>query len=660
MNKRFYPRLAAQNLQKNHTFFRPYLFSVVGVVAGFYMMATTTHMESIAGLADYGSLEAILNLGLVVIGIVSAFFLFYINSFLMKQRGREFALYAVLGMSKRNIARMLFHETIYTALIGIGGGLIAGIVFDRLFLMILCKLMRIIYTGPLVYGDRAALTAMFFAMLLLLVFFINLGKIGLSQPVALLYAKNTGEREPKARWLVALIALICLGAGYAISITTRSPLQALLLFFIAVLLVIAGTLLLFLAGSVTLLKLLKKNKRYYYRTRHFVSVSTLMYRMKRNAVGLGIICILSTAVLVMISSTATLYASIQDMISDKYPRQIMAMAADKETPITSSDLVESAEQAGYHPQNVMTWRALVTSGLLTENGFSCDQTIEATGWEIENGVKQLLLLPVSDYEALTGETTELADGQMLLRSQHTALPASMEVFGLPMTVVGEAQQNPAARAFESDYAIVDTVTLVVTETDFQTLYETQKAAYDGYASGIEHHANFDLPDEEDADDCVRKMHDEIVIRGGGSSDIGTAAAMERSMQTIFGGLLWLGIFLGVLFLAGTILIIYYKQVSEGYEDRERFNIMQKVGMTRPEVAGAIRSQVLLMFFLPLGMAVLHMAAATPMILRLLRTFQFTNTTLYIWSVGICAAVFALIYTAVYAVTARTYYKIVSN
>ena len=660
MNKRFYPRLAAQNLRKNRTFFRPYLFAVVGVVAGFYMMATTTHMESIAGLADYGSLEAILNLGLVVIGIVSAFFLFYINSFLMKQRGREFALYAVLGMSKRNIARMLFHETINTALIGIGGGLIAGIVFDRLFLMILCKLMRIIYTGPLVYGDRAALTAMFFVMLLLLVFFINLGKIGLSQPVALLYAKNTGEREPKARWLLALIGLLCLGAGYAISITTRSPLQALLLFFIAVLLVIAGTLLLFLAGSVTLLRLLKKNKRYYYRTRHFVSVSTLMYRMKRNAVGLGIICILSTAVLVMISSTATLYASIQDMISDKHPRQIMAMAVDKENPITSSDLVESAERAGYHPQNVMTYCGLVTSGLLTENGFSCDQTIEATGWEIENGVKQLLLLPVSDYEALTGETTELADGQMLLRSRHTALPASMEVFGLPMTVVGEAQQNPAVRAFESDYAMVDTVTLVVTETDFQTLYETQKAAYDGYASGIEYHANFDLPAEEDADDCVRKMHDEIVIRGGGTSDIGTAAAMERSMQTLFGGLLWLGIFLGVLFLAGTILIIYYKQVSEGYEDRERFNIMQKVGMTRPEVAGAIRSQVLLMFFLPLGMAVLHMAAATPMILRLLRTFQFTNTTLYIWSVGICAAVFALIYTAVYAITARSYYKIVSS
>ena len=661
MNKRFYPRLAAQNLRKNRVFFRPYLLALMGVVAGFYMMASTTHVESVAGLEEFASLEVVLNLGVIVVGVVSAFFLFYTNSFLMKQRGREFALYAVLGMSKRNILRMLLHETIYTALLGIVGGLIAGIVFDRLFLMILCRLVGVSYTGPLVYANCAALTAALFMVLLFFILLINGGKIGLSQPVALLYAKNTGEREPKARWLLALLGLALLGAGYYISITTQSPLQALLLFFIAVLLVIAGTFLLFLAGSVTLLKLLRKNKRYYYRTRHFISVSTLMYRMKRNAAGLAIICVLSTAVLVMISSTVTLYAGIQDTISARYPRQVMAMAAGRDIEITSEDILQSAEDAGFHPQNVMTYRALETSGLLTESGFSCDQTVMADGWNVETGVKMIFLLPISDYETLTGESLELADGKMLIWSRYTALPPSMDVFGLPMSAVGEAVQNAAIRAFESNYAAVDSVVLVVTEADFMTLYETQKEAYGAYASEIEYHTDFDLPAGEDADACVQAVHDGVIRIGSATTtNIGCRVKAETSVRQLFGGLLWLGIFLGVLFLAGTVLIIYYKQVSEGYEDRERFVILQKVGMTRPEVASVIRSQVLLIFFLPLGTAVLHMAAATPMILRLLRGFQFTNTAMFLWCVGTCAAVFALIYTAVYALTAKKYYKIVSN
>lgn len=661
MDKRFYPRLAAQSLRKNRAFFRPYLLALMGAVAGFYMMATTKRTDCVAGLSEFASLEVVLNLGLIVVGIVSAFFLLYTNSFLRKQRGREFALYAVLGMSKRNIARMLFYETVYTALLGVGGGLSAGIVLDRLLLMILCRLVGVAYTGPLVYGDCAALCALFFTALLFLVFFVNLGRVGLSQPAALLYAGNIGEREPKARWLLALLGLALLGAGYYIAITTKAPLAALTMFFIAVLLVIAGTFLLFLAGSVTLLKLLRKNKRYYYKTRHFVSVSTLMYRMRRNAAGLAIICILSTAVLVMISSTVALYAGIQDIIGARYPRQVMAMAAGRDIEITSEDMLQSAEDAGFHPQNVMTYRALVTSGLLTDEGFSCDQTVMASGWEVENGVKQLLIMPAPDHAALTGAAVELAPGQMLASSRYAELPESLHVFGLPMTVVGQAEPNAAIRAFESDYAAVDTVVLVVTEADLMTLYETQKEAYGRYASTIGYHANFDLPAGEDADACVQAVHDGVIHIGNATTtNIGSVDGVELSMRTLFGGLLWLGLFLGALFLAGTVLIIYYKQVSEGHEDRERFDILQKVGMTRPEVAGAIRSQVLLMFFLPLVTAVLHMAVASPMLLRLLRGFQFTNTALFLWCVGVSAAVFALIYTAVYASTARTYYKIVSG
>lgn len=660
MNKWFYPRLAAQNLRKNGTFFRPYLLAVMGVTAGFYMIVSTAHIESFAGLSEFGALESILKLGIIIVGLVSALFLLYTNSFLMKQRGREFALYAVLGMSKRNIARMLFHETVCTAALGAGGGLITGIVFDRLFLLLLCRLLGVSYDGPLAYGDCAAITAAFFLILLLIIFLINSGKVGLSQPVALLYVKNTGEKELKARWLLALLGLVFMGAGYYIAIATQSPLQALVLFFGAVLLVIAGTFLLFLAGSVTLLKLLRKIRRYYYKTRHFVSVSTLMYRMKRNAAGLAIICVLSTAVLVMISSTVTLYAGIKDTVYTRYPRQVMTMAAGRDVEITSEDLLQSAEEAGFHPQNVMTYRALTTFGLLTDEGLSCDQTVMASGWDIENDVKQLFLLPVSDYEVLTGDTAALAPGRMLAAGKYTALPEASEVFGIPMTIVGEVQSNDAASVFENEYAMLDCVILVVTEEDFSAMYAAQNEAYGENAGEIEHHANFDLSEGESANACAEAVRNGIVRRGSVTTNIGSREGVEESMHTLFGGLLWLGLFLGALFLAGTVLIIYYKQISEGYEDRERFDILQKVGMTRPEVAGVIRSQVLLLFFMPLITAIMHMAAATPMILRLLRAFQFTNTAMFLWCVAICAAVFALIYTAVYALTAKNYYRIVSG
>lgn len=665
MSNRFYPRLAAQNLQKNSRFYLPYLFTVMGASAAFYMLLTTVDPRGIQSLktGEFGALSAILEIGIVVVALVSGAFLLYTNSFLMKQRGRELGLYSILGMSRKNLTHMLFWETVYTALLGIGGGLIAGAVFDRLLLMLLGRIVGVGIPETLIYGGCLWKTAALFAVMLLVIFFINSGRVGFSRTAELLRSGSAGEREPKARWLLALLGAACLGGGYYIAITTQSVLQAITLFFAAVLLVIAGTFLLFLAGSVAILKLLRRRKRYYYQTRHFIAVSGLMYRMKRNAAGLAIICILSTAVLVMLSSTVSLYTGIEDLVSASYPRQVMTYVSSYDPELWQPDAeaaLDYVREQGYHPENVQIYRCLGTAGLRTETGYSCDREVSITAWESTEMVDMLYILPAEDYAAVTGQAAALRDGQALVRSR-SGLGQTFDVFGKTLSVVGEVAAGEITDRFESVYSIYGVTVLVVTEADFQTLYALQAEGYGDYQSYVEVNLNYDLPADEDAAASLAAVREGYALYDRDcATSFDTQDGVAESYRLLFGGLLYLGLFLGVLFLAGTVLIIYYKQLSEGYEDQDRFEILQNVGMSHREISGAIKSQMLLVFFLPLGTAVLHMAAACPIIVRVLRGFNFTNLGLFLGCVGVCVAVFAAIYAVVYAVTARTYYRIVSR
>ena len=677
MNNRFYLRLAAQNLRKNRKFHLPYLLTIIGTVASFYMLSAAADPEGIQNMTGFSAVQEILRLGAVVIGLVSAAVLLYTNSFLMKQRSREFGLYSILGMSKNNITRTLFWETVYTAILGIGGGLLTGVIFNRLMLMLLSRIIGVEKTIPSLYGAVAVRTALIFACFLLATFVINSGRVHLNQPVALLREKSAGEREPKARWLLALLGAVTLGGGYYIAITTVSPLRAILLFFVAVLLVIAGTFLLFLTGSTAILKFLRSRKRYYYKTRHFIAVSGLLYRMKRNAAGLAIICILSTAVLVMISSTVSLYSSIEEQIDEAFPREVMVYVRSFEPEKWQPDaetILGYALDSGFHPDNVQTYEILGTSGLLVDGGFSSDQNSpfysSLDDYEKLSRIENIFILTPENYLSACGESISPEAGQVWMYNDD-GLEGDVDFFGHTLTVVGALEENDFIRFTErgSSFNGVKTTMLVVTEEDYEALYALQKAAYGEYASETEVHVNFDLPYDLPADVSGRYIQSALsdgFIRD--CSELGVAhthniserESTEMDYRSLYGGLLYLGIFLSVLFLAGTVLIIYYKQISEGYEDENRFEIMQKVGMSRPEIAGSIRSQMLLVFFLPLGTAMLHMAVASPMIVRMLRSFSFTNTTLFLLCVGASVAVFALIYTAVYAVTAKTYYGIVSR
>jgi putative ABC transport system permease protein len=664
MNKRFYARLAAQNIQKNGKFYKPYLLTIVGTVAAFYMMSATTDPAGVIGLnnGSFAALETILNLGVIVVGLVSAAFLLYTNSFLQKQRGREFGLYSILGMSKKNITHMLLWETVYGAILGVGGGLVVGVLFNKLMLLLLCRVTGLSMAGPFVYGRCLIVTAVVFMALLLIIFLINSGRVHVSQTVTLLRSRSSGEREPKARWFLALLGLGCLGAGYYIAIATTSPLQALLLFFVAVLLVIAGTFLLFLAGSVAVLKLLRKNKRYYYQTRHFVAVSGLMYRIRRNAAGLAILCILSTAVLVMVSTTTSLYGGMEDMLDTAYPWDVEVYCATDAPETWSPDMdsvLDYVTSQGYHPENIQSYRLLSVSGLAVDGGFSTDLTALSYGWEVD-GVSAIFLVPASDYGAVIGQEIDLAEGEVVLSGYEGD---TVNMLGLTLDVVGTLPDSVLTEMFTAGYAMVDTVTAVVSEADFYRIFALQQAVYGDAASWIQSCCHFDLPAGEDMAACEAAARTALnaLVETGAVTDYGGDNRVEKkeSLLNFYGGLLFLGIFLGLLFLGCTVCIIYYKQMSEGYEDQGRYEILQKVGMSQKEIAQSIRSQVLLVFFLPLGTAVLHTVVACPMLLRLMKALYLSNVSLFLVCAAISVGVFTLIYTLVYTVTAKTYYRLVS-
>lgn len=664
MDKRFYPRLAWDCLRKNGRFYLPYLLTVAGAVAGFYILATTADL---AGLADRGDVALIMQLCTVVLGLVCCGFLLYTNSFLMKQRGREFGLYAVLGLDRSNMTRLLAWETVFTALIGVGGGLAAGVLLDRMMLLILAKLTGLPYSGPVVYGMCLLLTAGVFVAVLTLIFLVNAAKVGALRPAELLIMGNVGDKEPKSRWFIALVGVILLGAGYSVAIgqpglMEHVELADILWFFVAVLLVIAGTFALFLAGTVVGLKLLRRWKRYYYQPRHFVSVSGLIHRMGRGAAGLAIICILSTAVLVMVSSTVCLYAGLESNLRHFFNRDVEASfgcEAQMDWDSLLESALETARGAGYHPQNIVRYDRLICSFAWTD------------GESWENA--EVLILDEEGYESLTGQEIALAPDQTL-----TTVPGdTLTILNIPLASAGTlGLDDPAGIYLTGQYreaAIGQGVDLaVVSEETLERLYdafggsfaENEMFSYN-YSTYIEHCLDFDLLAGEDTDACLKVIRRYVVDRframdlgfSDGSRAIGT---YRPELMAAFGSLLFLGLFLGTLFLGGAALLIYYKQVSEGYEDRERFAIMRKVGMDQDLVRRSIHSQILLVFFLPLITAFCHMAAAFPLVARLLEIWDMRDTNLFLLCTLGSAAVFAALYTAVYLLTARVYSRLVGQ
>lgn len=673
-----YPKLAWQGIRKNAETYLPYLLMGILMVGVSYIMNYLTRPALMGALSMGGTTLMVLQMGKIVISVFSVIFLYYCNSFLIRRRMKEFGLYNILGMGKGNIARVMLWETLLTALLVFAGGLLLGLSLSRLVEMALINLLHADYTVPmeLFYPDGVTWVLLLFGGIYVLILLANLLRMRLSNPVALLKSENTGEKPPKANWFFGLIGLLILLSAYYVAAVSQSPLEALIFFFIAVLMVIVATYLLLVSGSVTLCRMLRRNKRYYYQTRHFISVSAMAYRMKRNGAGMATICILCTMVLVILTSTVCLYGGTDSMVDAICPQDINLTigleARDGEENWKRLDAMQQmaldvTEEMGLTPENITSQRALVATGKV-QNG---DYGIITDADSLKANVLELTVYPLSVYEQATGETVTLADRELLYASFKTNETfSSMSFYGSAPYRMIRAEKELPKRLLSADYRSAWGC-LVVFTNDAEA-FHSEITALVGEKSGeammMDRLAlHFDLASEADTDTqekLVKTLRSEAMkltgkdFYGMSSLSVDTRSLCRRDYLSLFGGLFFLGMVLGLLFSIAAVLIMYYKQICEGYEDAERFAVMRKVGLTDAEIRRSVNSQVLTVFFAPLLMAGLHMLFAMPMIRLILGAFGLHNDSLF-YGIGIgCYVVFAVIYALMYLLTSRRYYRIV--
>lgn len=656
MRKGFFPRLALSGIRKNRSIYYPYILTAVLTTAMMYIMGSLQNVTT-----DYsGTLAFSLQLGIVVTSVFSVIFLFYTNSFLMRRRKKEFGLYNILGMEKRHLTRLILWETVLMLLISLLLGLAAGILLDKLMHLLLSHLVGqavslTFAVSPGAMRYTATLISVTFALILL----NSVRQVYFARPVELLRSAEVGEREPKARWFIALLGLIALGTGYWLSATVKDAGAMILFFFVAVLLVIAGTYLLFTSGSVTLLKALRKNRRYYYKPDHFISVSGMIYRMRQNAVGLANVCILCTMVLVMVFSTLSLWLGMEDTLNSRIRADIDVRSKSTDIAALEAAVDEALQQAGASRENTWTYRYLSFSALPAKDGFVTPASFTESDMLIASPATfQVLVL--EDYNRMLGLSETLAPGEALLECSRGSLEGdTLRLLDETFTIKKRISDDlGAGQALASIY---DYYCLVVDSMDtLSHLDRQQQALYGDLSSSVSTTMSFTLvPASEELSRTVGTL-----LRGRAEADGFTSVAerseLEENLLALYGGLLFVGLFLGLLFTMAMILIIYYKQITEGYEDRERYRIMRKVGLSRREIRRSISSQILIVFFLPLAAAGLHVTFAFPGIVTMFRALSMTNVTLIAGCALGSFAGFAVLYGAVYLLTARVYYRIVSE
>ena len=672
MHKGIFSRLAKQNIRNNKSTYIPYMITCIFCIAMIYMMEFLRDCPTLdQAVRQADEVRMIVFTGEIVVEIFCIIFLIYSNSFLMKRRQKEIGLYNILGLERNHIGIVMFLETIITSIGSLAGGIAAGIIGSKLALLLLLKLLHIPSVLGFYISVKGIFTCLFmFGIVFLMILFLNLAKIHLSRPVELLRGNNTGEKEPAAKWLMALIGFICLGAGYYLAVTTESPIKAITIFLLAVILVMAGTYLLFTAGSIVILKFLRRRKSFYYRTGNFISISGMLYRMKQNAIGLASICILSTGVLLMISMTVSIYFGMNDIMLNRYPYDVdmSVTSISEEECQTAIEAFEKAIADNKVPVEKSV-EEIYLDIVCSKNG---DQILIKPTNTIRNSdsVLVLSLLDQAEYERLTGISANLNDGEIFAWYPSAVQKDSVTVDEKEFTVKKWLDKNPLTCGED---AVSDNAVLVVTDEDFKKFDEMRTEMYKGVSSApagedLTLHLGLDITGSEtekiEFGTPVMETVKDLKKSGGLSENAWIISGIRQQEYESYyadnGSLLFIGIFLGSLFLMGTAMIIYYKQISEGYEDQKRFEIMQKVGLSRREVRSSVRRQILMVFFLPLLMAMLHITMAFPMIRRLLLLFGMTNTKLFIGCTAGTVLIFAVVYGLIYLMTARSYYHIVER
>jgi putative ABC transport system permease protein len=663
MSSSIYSRLAVTNLKNNRKTYIPYIFTAMLMAMMYYMLDELSRNSSVG----WENVRLILSYAVEVVMVFSVIFLFYTNSFLMKRRKKEVGMYNILGMGKAHIAKMFFVETLITSSVSIGAGIAGGILLGKLMWLMLLKILHYdVNMDFAVSGAAVVHTLTLFVAIFGLTLIYNLWQVKLANPVELLRGGNEGEREPKTKWLLAAAGVLLTGYGYYVALVTESPLKAIQLFFVAVICVILGTYALFVAGSVALLKMLKKKKSFYYQSKYFTAVSGMIYRMKQNAVGLANICILSTMVLVMISTTICMYMGMDDILTTRFPREfeVTSFYPNSETKENVRGIIEEeAKRGGVSVKDRMEYHCGGIAVLKEGNEFKIAEDEDV--YSGNEDILELKMIPLEDYNALEGRNVSLGDDEVLIYnpdSKAEKMGGTLRIEGVSYKIQEELEtflleEKNESRVIGCKYIIVK---------DEEKIQELLNLAYERLKDEnpqldeikVEYKVCFDL---EGADKDVRKT--ETVIKNRVKEEVGSSYCDGREIEResfylLYGGLFFIGLYLGFMFLIATVLIIYYKQISEGHDDRERYQIMQKVGMSKKEVRQSIRSQVLMVFFLPLAAAVLHIAVAFKVITKLLVALNMVNVSLFLTCTVATVVVFAVFYAAVFGVTAREYYRIV--
>ncbi|MDO5519784.1 MAG: ABC transporter permease [bacterium] len=666
MNKGFYLKLALSNFKKNSKTYVPYICTCIMTVMMFYIMRSLSENPGIEDVIGDQTLYMVLNMGSSIVGLFSFIFLFYTNSFLMKNRRKEFGVFTVLGMEKRHLAKVILLETIIVMGISLVVGLTFGIALDKVMFLLIIKMIGAkIPLGFFISGNVLRTTIIFFVILFLLILLKSMNMLRVTNLVELLHGGNVGEKEPKTRWIMALLGIAGMVTGYYLAITTKNPISSLYTFFVAVLLVIISTYLLFTAGSIAVLKLLRKNKTYYYQTAHFISISGMIYRMKQNAVGLANICVLSTTVLVMVSATSSMMVGFKDILNTRDPNDFGIYSSEMKEEYNEKivTMVEQvSEEAKITMKNVIRYSYLDVSAIRKGNTFITDPKEVDMLKDMKN-INVLIFSTLDDYNKSMGESRSLTKGEVLIYSNREKYAEdTLHIFNKEYKVAGVLEKYYENGEAASNIASTHYIVLSDLEelNSINQCAETQAGNLGLGDKSVHFYYGFNTTADKDTQLMFNKMLKKDLSGLGYNAYNESKIQNKAGMLGIYGGLFFLGIFMGTLFIMATVLIIYYKQISEGYEDRERFAIMQKVGLSQSEVKKAIQSQVLTVFFLPLVVAGIHLWAAFPLISKLLTLLNMMNTKLYIVCVGSCFVIFAVVYVIIYSLTARMYYKIVSG
>ncbi len=657
MNKHIYSKLAINNIKKNKNTYFPYILSSTVMISLFYILHAVAEQVGIGEFYGDHSMAIILNLGVYIAGGFSIIFIFYTNSFLIKRRKKELGLYSVLGMEKKHIGKVLFFEVVYSGGFSLVIGILSGVLLGRLMFALLLNILNLNTTIKfIISGGSIMVTVILFLLTFGLVMFFNLMKIHTTNPIDLIRGNKEGEKEPKSNWLAAAVGFICLGIGYYLALTVDNPIQSINKFFIAVIFVIVATYLLFMSGSITILKILRKNKKFYYNKKHFIAVSSMIYRMKQNAVGLANICILSTAVLLVLSTTISLYVGMEDIMRTRFPYDVSTnyVYEGQDSEEIEKAVLKHVEKNNLTINDSSKYYIVSTVGDRKENAF-----VSREDFELKNidSLYEISIITLPDYNVNEDKNEILDNGEVLIWTNVSDFNyKTLDLYDVEFTVKNKLESID----FINSLGLINAVKIVV--PDFETM-EKLSAKFSEKEEGIAsiyYEYDFDLEGSMD-----NKIEFSSTLRNELNQSVERVATVEniytsrQDFLSIYGSLLFIGLFLGTFFMIATVLIIYYKQISEGYDDHDRFNIMQNVGMSKDEVKEAIKSQVMIVFFLPLLMAILHIVIAFPMVSKILAILNLTNIKLFLIFTGVVILIFTIVYGIVFRLTAKVYYKLVN-